>query len=155
LFPKTVPVGAQFGVILVIEEGTPFEVATFRTEGGYQDGRRPTHVAIAGVEEDAKRSDFTVNGLYEDVTKNQVVDFVGGRRDIELKIIRTIGDPEERFLEDHLRLLRAVRFAVQLDFEIEHRTFEAIQKHAGLIGKVSQERIRDELVKILISGFPA
>ena len=155
LFPKTVPVGAQFGVILVIEEGTPFEVATFRTEGGYQDGRRPTHVAFANVQEDAKRRDFTVNGLYEDVVKGQIVDFVGGRADIDRKLIRTIGDPEARFLEDHLRMLRAVRFDVQLDFEIDPPTFAVIQRHADLILKVSQERIRDELVKILTSPFPA
>jgi poly(A) polymerase len=155
LFPKTVPVGVQFGVMLVIEEGTPFEVATFRTEGGYQDGRRPSEVAFASVEEDARRRDFTVNGLYFDLRKNEVLDFVGGREDLGKKIIRTIGDPEKRFLEDHLRMLRAVRFAVQLGFTIEAETLRTLKKHAGLIEKVSQERIRDELTKILTSADPA
>ena len=121
------PVGAQFGVILVIDEGTPFKVATFRTEGGYQDGRRPTQVSFADVEEDAKRRDFTVNGLYEDVAQDKILDFVGGSVDIPGRLIRTIGDPEARFLEDHLRMLRAVRFAVQLDFEIEPPTFAAVK----------------------------
>lgn len=155
IFPKTVPVGVQFGVILVVEEGIPFELATFRTEGGYHDGRRPSHVAFATVEEDAKRRDFTVNGLYYDVKTDRVLDFVGGRSDLDLKLIRTIGNAEERFLEDHLRLLRAVRFAVQLDFEIDKTTFHYVAKHAELIRKVSAERVRDELVKILTSPSPA
>jgi putative nucleotidyltransferase with HDIG domain len=154
LFPKTVPVGAQFGVILVVVGEENFEVATFRTEGGYQDGRHPGKVEFTGVEEDAKRRDFTVNGLYWDTTHKKVLDFVGGQEDLKRKIIRTIGDPTDRFQEDHLRMLRAVRFAVQLDFEIEKPTWEVIRANAGLVTKVSQERIRDELTKILTSPNP-
>ena len=155
IFPKTVPVGVQFGVILVVEEGIPFEVATFRTEGGYQDGRHPTTVAFTSLEEDAKRRDFTVNGLYFDVEKQEVIDFVGGRTDLAAKLIRTIGEPEKRFLEDHLRILRAIRFAVQLDFEIDRNTFHFVRKHAALIDTVSKERIREEMNKILTSSNPA
>lgn len=155
LFPKTIPVGVQFGVILVMEDGEPFEVATFRSESGYEDGRRPTKVAFATVEEDAKRRDFTVNGLYFDVDTGKTLDFVGGVQDINAKIIRTIGNPDERFLEDHLRLMRAVRFAVQLGFEIEAATFASVKRHAAKITKVSQERIRDELTKILTSPQPS
>jgi poly(A) polymerase len=155
LFEKTVPVGAQFGVMLVIEEDAPFEVATFRTEGGYQDGRHPTQVAFATVEEDAKRRDFTVNGLYFDTKNNKVLDFVGGEKDIQKKVIRTIGEPKQRFLEDHLRMLRAVRFSVQLGFEIDEATRKTILQDAALIKKVSQERIRDELTKTLTSPEPA
>lgn len=154
LFSKTVPVGAQFGVVLVLEESQPFEVATFRTEGGYQDGRRPGHVEFASVEEDAKRRDFTVNGLYYDVAKKEVLDFVGGREDLKKKLIRTIGNAEERFLEDHLRMMRAVRFAVQLEFEVDPEILKTIKTHAGLIRKVSAERIRDEFSKTLITSSP-
>lgn len=155
LFPKTIPVGVQFGVIIVLVEGTPFEVATFRSETGYEDGRRPTQVAFSTVEEDAKRRDFTVNGLYFDVDTSEILDFVEGKRDIAAKVIRTIGDPDARFLEDHLRLMRAIRFAVQLGFEIETKTYAAICRHAQKISKVSQERIRDEFTKILTSPEPA
>jgi poly(A) polymerase len=154
LFRRTIPVGAQFGVIIVIEEEVNFEVATFRTEGGYQDGRRPSKVEFTNVEEDARRRDFTVNGLYLDPSTGDILDFVGGQKDIASKIIRTIGKAEERFEEDHLRMLRAVRFACQLDFEIEDATFTAVKKLAGLISKVSHERVRDELVKILTSETP-
>lgn len=155
LFKKTVPVGVAFGVILVIEQGISFEIATFRKEGGYEDGRHPTQVAFTTVEEDAKRRDFTVNGLYLDVRTQKVLDFVGGRADLQKKIIRTIGDPKARFLEDHLRLLRAVRFAVQLGFEIEEQTWNVLCAHAEKIKTVSQERVRDELSKILTSPEPA
>lgn len=117
-------------MILVIEDDIPFEVATFRKEGPYQDGRHPEKVSFSTVEEDVQRRDFTVNGLYLDIRNNQVIDLVGGREDLQKKIIRTIGDPEKRFLEDHLRLMRAIRFAVQLGFEIESATFAAIKKHA-------------------------
>lgn len=154
IFPRTVPVGVQFGVVLVVEQGVAFEVATFRTEGGYQDGRRPGHVAFADVKEDACRRDFTVNGLYFDVVENQVLDFVDGERDLKAKLIRTIGDPTKRFLEDHLRMLRAIRFAVQLGFTIDPATFDAVKAHAPLIKKVSQERIRDEFCKIMTSSNP-
>ncbi|MEZ4749259.1 MAG: CCA tRNA nucleotidyltransferase [Bdellovibrionota bacterium] len=155
LFPKTIPVGVQFGVILVIESGTPFEVATFRTEGDYQDGRRPKKVSFTDVRSDAKRRDFTVNGLYYDLRTQKVLDFVGGEADLKKKIIRSIGKAEDRFLEDHLRMLRAARFAVQLGFSLEAETEAAIKAHAPLIAKVSQERIREEFSKLLISPSPA
>jgi poly(A) polymerase len=155
LFPKTIPVGAHFGVMLVVEDEIPFEVATFRTDGGYQDGRHPTSVSFSNLEEDAKRRDFTVNGLYYDLKTKQVIDKVGGEADIKKKLIRTIGDPEKRFLEDHLRMMRAIRFAVQLDYEIDPTTFKTIAKHSALIQKVSAERIRDELGKTLTSPEPA
>lgn len=155
LFPKTVPLGAAFGVILVIEDEAPFEVATFRKEGEYQDGRHPKKVSFSTVEQDAHRRDFTVNGLYLDIRNDQVIDLVGGRNDLQKKIIRTIGDPEKRFLEDHLRMMRAIRFAVQLGFEIENETFNAVKKHAKKITLISSERIRDEFIKILTSAQPA
>lgn len=155
LFEKTVPVGVQFGVILVVEEGTSFEVATFRHEGGYVDGRHPSTVAFTSLEEDAKRRDFTVNGLYFDPQTNKVIDFVKGQEDIKAKIIRTIGNPDDRFLEDHLRMMRAIRFSVQLGFQIEAKTWESVCQHHALIQKVSMERIRDELTKILTSKEPA
>lgn len=155
LFPKTVPVGVQFGVVLVVEEGVSFEVATFRHETGYEDGRRPTQVAFTDLEEDAKRRDFTVNGLYFDPSTKKVIDFVSGERDIKAKIIQTIGNADDRFLEDHLRMMRAVRFSVQLGFEIEKNTLASVKKHHALIQKVSMERIREELTKILTSPEPA
>jgi LAO/AO transport system ATPase len=155
LFAKTVPVGAHFGVMLVIESGETFEVATFRSDGAYVDGRRPDTVSYASVEEDAKRRDFTVNGLYWDGTSNDPLDLVQGQADLQKRIIRTIGEPKKRFLEDHLRLLRAIRFAVRLGFEIEPATFSAIKENASLIQSVSSERVRDELTKILTSAHPA
>ncbi|MEN6465209.1 MAG: HD domain-containing protein [Syntrophaceae bacterium] len=150
LFARTVPVGESFGVILVIEDGGRYEVATFRTEENYEDGRRPSSVEFpAGAEEDVKRRDFTINGLLMDPLSGEIRDFVGGRADIEKRIVRTIGDPEERFAEDHLRMLRAVRFASSLGFAIERRTFEAIKKGAPAITRISSERVRDELTKVL------
>ncbi|HTL48735.1 MAG TPA: CCA tRNA nucleotidyltransferase [Verrucomicrobiae bacterium] len=150
LFPRTIPVGKQFGVMLVVEEGEHvFEVATFRTEGGYQDGRHPTHVSFTGPKEDAARRDFTVNGLFYDPFEEKVIDFVGGGEDLKKKVIRAIGEPEKRFEEDKLRLLRAVRFASVLGFEIEPETWNAVKKMAAEIRCVSPERIRDEVVKIL------
>lgn len=148
IFPKTVPVGKQFGVMLVVESDIPFEVATFRCEGGYQDGRHPAHISFTQPEEDAKRRDFTVNGLFYDPFEKKVIDFVDGIKDIPGKMIRAIGDPEARFNEDKLRLLRAIRFAATLGFEIEKRTWEAIRKKAAEIHAVSPERIREELVKM-------
>lgn len=155
LFSKTIPVGKQFGVILVLHDEKPFEVATFRTEGGYVDGRHPGHVSFSVPEEDARRRDFTVNGLFYDPFEKKVLDFVGGQDDLKAKRIRAIGKPEERFNEDKLRLLRCVRFASSLGFEIENKTWEAVQKNAGLINQVSPERIRDEIVKIFTRPNPA
>jgi poly(A) polymerase len=148
LFPKIIPVGKQFGVLIVVEDGHQFQIATFRAEADYKDGRRPETVRFADAREDAIRRDFTVNGLFFDPIANQRHDWVGGEADLRAKIIRTIGSPDERFAEDHLRLLRAIRFAAQLGFEIEARTFAAIQKHAEKIRVVSAERIRDELLKL-------
>jgi poly(A) polymerase len=155
VFERTVPVGAHFGVTLVVEKGEAFEVATFRNDGAYVDGRRPEGVVFSSVEEDAQRRDFTVNGLYWDGVSDEPLDLVNGREDLQKKVLRTIGDPARRFIEDHLRLLRAVRFAVQLGFEIEASTFDAVKKHASLIRATSHERVRDELTKILTSPEPA
>lgn len=149
LFPKTVAVGKQFGVMLVVEGGKNFEVATFRREGGYYDGRHPSSVSFAVPEEDARRRDFTVNGLFYDPFTGKVIDYVDGVHDIKGQIIRAIGDPDLRFDEDKLRLLRAIRFASSLGFEIEKETWKAICERSREIQQVSGERIRDELVKIL------
>jgi poly(A) polymerase len=149
MFARTVAVGAKFGVVRVLEGGFEFEVATFRSDGVYLDGRRPVSVTFSSPEEDAKRRDFTINGMFYDPLADQVVDFVGGKSDLEHRLLRAIGDPEERFSEDHLRLLRAVRFAAALDFEIEPATWKAVTEKAHQIRTVSQERIRDELVKIM------
>jgi putative nucleotidyltransferase with HDIG domain len=149
LFTRTVAVGAKFGVVRVLESGFEFEVATFRSDGVYLDGRRPTSVTFSSPREDAQRRDFTINGMFYDPVEDQVVDFVGGRSDLEHRLVRAIGDPKERISEDHLRLLRAIRFAAALDFEIESATWKAVTENAHQIGTVSQERIRDELVKIM------
>ncbi len=148
LFPKTIAVGKQFGVILVVEGARAYEVATFRKEGEYQDGRHPERVSYTDPKEDALRRDFTMNGLFYDPFEKEVRDFVGGLQDIEKKIVRAIGPPNRRFQEDKLRLLRAIRFASSLDFEIEPDTWKAVGENADWIGQVSPERIRDELVKI-------
>ncbi|MDH4201753.1 MAG: CCA tRNA nucleotidyltransferase [Phycisphaerae bacterium] len=148
-FKRTLQIGAQFGVVMVLTEGKQVEVATFRTEGGYQDGRHPGHVEFASAVEDASRRDFTVNGMFFDPIEKKVLDFVEGQNDLEKRILRTIGDPDERFSEDYLRMLRAVRFAVKLDFTIEPQTWTSIQKHAGKITGISAERIAAELEQIL------
>jgi poly(A) polymerase len=148
LFARTVPVGKQFGVVLVLSEGYEFEVATFRAESDYRDGRHPSQVRFANAQADALRRDFTVNGLFYDPIQARTFDWVEGEADLRARILRTIGTPEERFAEDHLRLLRAVRLAAQLHFEIAHETFAAIQRNAALIARVSAERVRDELVKL-------
>jgi putative nucleotidyltransferase with HDIG domain len=148
LFKRTVAVGRKFGVMVVVEGGHQFQVATFRSEADYQDGRRPEKIIFANAEADASRRDFTVNGLFYDPLTKKIHDWVGGEKDLRAKIIRTIGKPEERFGEDHLRLLRAVRFAAQLDFEIEPKTFAAIKLLAPKIKLISAERIRDELLKL-------
>jgi len=148
LFKKTIAVGKKFGVMVVVEGKQQFQVATFRAEADYQDGRRPEKIIFANAEADALRRDFTVNGLFYDPLTKKIHDWVGGKKDLRAKIIRTIGKPEERFGEDHLRLLRAVRFAAQLDFQIEPETFAAIQSLAPKIKLISAERIRDELLKL-------
>jgi poly(A) polymerase len=170
IFPETYAVGAQFGVVLVplakrepahhdelINEASEHpdvvEVATFRSDIGYSDGRHPDHVRFSkDSREDVQRRDFTINGLLLDPISCQVLDFVGGRQDLESKIIRAIGDPEQRFTEDKLRMLRAVRFSARFGYEMEPRTFFAIQNLADEIHQVSRERVRDELTKILTEG---
>jgi tRNA nucleotidyltransferase/poly(A) polymerase len=151
IFPRTYAVGAHFGVIVVLENGFQFEVATFRSDGVYLDGRRPVEVHFATAEEDAARRDFTINGMFFDPEKDEVIDFVGGRADLEHKLIRAIGDPAQRFAEDRLRMLRAVRFATVLGFEIDAATWDAVKANAASIKEISAERIREELVRIFLS----
>jgi len=148
LFEDTVAVGAAFGVVLVEQ----VEVATFREDLGIGDGRHPAQVRFADARADARRRDFTVNGMFEDPETGEVLDFVGGRADLAARVVRAIGEPALRFREDRLRLLRAVRFATVLDFRIERATLRAVQDAAGSIRDVSAERVRDELSKILRSG---
>jgi poly(A) polymerase len=147
-FRRTIAVGRKFGVMVVLEGGHEFQVATFRAEADYQDGRHPEQVTFGDAQADAERRDFTVNGLFFDPLQNKLHDWVGGEKDLRVKIIRTIGHPEERFAEDHLRMLRAVRFAAQLGFEIEEKTFGALKANAPKIKTISAERIRDELNKL-------
>ncbi len=148
LFKRTVAIGKKFGVMLVVQGKHQFEVATFRAEADYKDGRRPETVVFANAQADAQRRDFTVNGLFYNPLTRKTHDWVGGEKDLRAKIIRTIGVPEDRFAEDHLRLLRAVRFAAQLNFEIEPRTFAAVKSLAPKIKLISVERVRDELIKL-------
>jgi poly(A) polymerase len=153
LFPDAIAVGAQFGVLLVRREGVQVEVATFRSDHAYLDGRRPSGVTFTGsAEEDVGRRDFTINGLLYDPEREEILDYVGGRRDLAARLVRAIGDPVERFAEDHLRLVRAVRFAARLGFEIEPATFAAIRAEAASVTQVAVERLRDELVRILTEG---
>lgn len=154
LFDRTVPVGAQFGVVLVLVDDKQIEVATFRKEEGYSDRRRPDHVEFSDAREDAQRRDFTINGLFLDPASGQIHDFVGGRDDLERKLVRAINDPRSRFEEDALRVLRAVRFAANLDFAIEPQTFTALVDSAPLIRHISMERVRDELVKGFTRSHP-
>ena len=153
IFQHTVPVGVTYGVLLVVEGGRSHEVATFRTEEEYEDGRRPSRVKFATAEEDVRRRDFTINGLLMDPLTGEIIDYIGGRADLARRLIRTIGDSEERFAEDHLRMLRAVRFAANLDFTIDSQTYAAIGRHADAIRRISSERIREELTKILTGGM--
>lgn len=152
LLDKTIPIGKQFGVILAQKDGHDFEVATFRSDSGYSDGRRPDAVTFTSAEEDARRRDFTINGMFYDPLTDQIHDYVKGQKDLDAKLIRFIGDPEERILEDHLRILRAIRFKNQFGFQYEPKTYAALVKHAALvIDKVANERIADELNKMMMS----
>ncbi|MBF6570563.1 MAG: HD domain-containing protein [Candidatus Binataceae bacterium] len=155
MFERTIAVGARFGVIVVIIEGDHFEVATFRADAPYLDGRRPSSVRFGTIEEDARRRDFTIGGMYLDPDHGKVIDLVGGIRDLRAGIIRAIGNVDERFEEDHLRLLRAIRFAARLGFAIDPATWTAIKRAAPRIGSVSAERIGEELVMILTEGGAA
>jgi poly(A) polymerase len=151
LFPRTFAVGAHFGVIIVLENGFQFEVATFRSDDAYIDGRHPSAVHFSSPDEDAQRRDFTINGMFYDPVPEKVIDFVGGCADIDAKLVRAIGDPARRFTEDRLRMLRAVRFATTLDYEIDKTTWEALVANAPSINQISAERIRDELIRIFVS----
>ena len=153
LFPDGITVGAQFGVILVESDGAKVEVATFRSDVGYSDGRHPDRVEYASTpEEDVKRRDFTINGLVMRHNTGEILDYVDGQADLRAGIIRAIGEPDRRFKEDKLRMLRAVRFAARFGYAIEHQTFAAIRKHTKEISQVSAERIRGELTKLLTEG---
>ena len=149
LFPRVLLVGAKFGVAMVIHRGRKVEVTTFRSDVSYSDGRRPDSVRFSCPREDASRRDFTINGMFYDPVAGQVVDYVGGRRDLAAKVIRTIGRPEDRFAEDYLRMLRAVRFAVRFGFCIAPGTAAAVRKFAPRITSISGERIYEELTKML------
>ena len=156
LFPKASdPQGKAFGVIRLRQGDHVFEIATFRVDGPYLDGRRPSSVTFTTAEEDAKRRDFTVNGMFFDPLKSAVLDFVQGQADLKAKTIRAIGDPAARFTEDRLRLFRAIRFAVQLGFTLEPKTWEALIRLAPESKNLAPERVRDELVKIFTSPDPA
>jgi poly(A) polymerase len=155
LFGKTITVGAKFGVVVVMIGRVSVEVATFRTDTGYIDGRRPESVRFADAREDALRRDFTVNGMFENPLTDEIIDYVGGRDDLQKKIIRTIGEATLRFGEDYLRMLRAVRFAAQLDFDIEPQTWHAIKRFSNRITEISIERISQELEAVFISKNPA
>jgi len=155
LFKKTVAVGVRFGVVKVLHGHYEFEVATFRGEAGYFDGRHPQKVWFSSLEEDLKRRDFTINTLVLDCRNYEILDYMGGLEDLRKGIIRAVGNPSERFKEDHLRMLRAVRFAGQLGFEIEQQTLKAIRESAPQISKVSKERVREEVFKLLQGRWPA
>ena len=152
LFANTVPVGAQFGISVVMLDEGDYEVARFRSDGPYRDSRRPTSIEPADARADAQRRDFTINGLFYDPVSGEILDYVGGQQDLDDKIIRAIGDPAARFAEDHLRLLRAVRFAARLGFAIKPETWDALCADAQRIASVSAERIRDELTLLLTEG---
>ncbi len=152
LFERTVPVGASFGVVLVLLGGHPVEVARFRADEDYVDGRHPVGVRPASAEEDAQRRDFTINGMFQDPISGRIDDYVGGRADLEAGIVRAIGEPRERFAEDRLRMLRAVRFAARFGFEIDPETMRAITEYAPQLTAIAWERIGEEIVRILRDG---
>ncbi len=154
ILEHTIPIGKKFGVILAVKNGHNFEVATFRSDAAYTDGRRPDAVFFTDPKEDAMRRDFTINGMFYDPVAKKVLDFVGGQEDLKKKILRFIGDPHERIVEDNLRLLRAIRFKNELELDYAPGTFEAIENNAGLIQNVSAERIQEELTKILTGKNP-
>jgi poly(A) polymerase len=151
LFRRTVAVGAQFGVICVMDEGSEFQVASFRADGLYIDGRHPETVTFSSPEQDAQRRDFTINGLFFDPIAERLIDYVGGQADLKSRVLRAIGNPADRLREDRLRLLRAVRFATVLGFDLDSATWRAVCENAPHIRDVSAERIREELVKIFLA----
>lgn len=152
LFERTIPVGKQFGIVIVVLDGMNFEVATFREDGPYTDGRRPTSVRFADARADAMRRDFTINAMFEDPLSGEIIDYVGGRADLKQGIVRAVGDPRARFAEDRLRMIRGIRFATRLGFRIDPPTLSAIGEAPEKIGVVSAERIGEEVVRILTEG---
>jgi poly(A) polymerase len=152
LFENTIAVGRRFGILVVPIDGSQVEVATFRIDGPYYDGRHPSSVTFADAEADARRRDFTINAMFEDPIDDSVIDLVGGRDDLAAGLVRAVGNPAERFSEDRLRMIRAVRFAARFGFEIETETFASICAAARRITDVSAERLNDELTKILTEG---
>jgi poly(A) polymerase len=155
LFDRTVAVGAKFGVIEVVLGDDQFEVATFRADAEYLDGRRPSAVRFGAIEEDAIRRDFTIGGMFYDPIADRLIDLVGGMRDLRAGVIRAIGNPDERFEEDHLRILRAIRFAARLNFTIELATWAAMKRSAPKIVQIAAERIGDEIVMMMTEGGAA
>jgi tRNA nucleotidyltransferase/poly(A) polymerase len=152
LFARTEPLGKEFGTVLVINESCRFEVTTFRQDGSYQDHRRPESILFCGPEEDALRRDFTVNALFYDPSISEVLDYVGGHRDLELQILRAVGDPQRRFREDALRILRGYRFVAQLGFDLDSQTREAMVSAAPTLQWVARERVREEFRKLIFGS---
>lgn len=152
LFPRTVAVGKAFGVVVVVEEDVNYQVASFRADGKYVDGRRPETVRYSSAKEDAERRDFTINALFYDPETDRVIDYVGGQEDLKRRVLRTVGDPRRRFQEDHLRLLRAVRFAASTGFDLDPATRDAVTEMADRVRTVSAERIGAEITRMLVEG---
>jgi poly(A) polymerase len=152
IFSQTIPIGTQFGVVLVVLEGESFAVTTFRFDGPYLDGRHPSHVRFGSMEEDIRRRDFTINGMLYDTYEKRVIDLVGGEKDLKRGLVRAIGEPRQRFEEDRLRMVRAIRFAAGLRFNIEENTLRAIQGQAPTITQVAWERIGEETTRVLTEG---
>ncbi len=152
VFPDTVPIGSKFGSVIVLADGEPFEVTTFRLDGPYSDGRHPVHIRYGTLEDDVRRRDFTINAMMYDPAEDRVIDLVNGREDLGRRLVRAIGDPHERFAEDRLRMVRAVRLACGLDFTIDGPTLQAIRSHAGAVTQVAWERIGAEVTRTLMEG---
>lgn len=154
IFEKTVAVGKKFGVILAIVDGHHFEIATFRSDSSSSDGRRPDAVIYASAQEDALRRDFTINAMFYDPIADKIYDFVEGQKDLDAKLIRFIGDPQQRISEDYLRILRAIRMKNTFQFQYHPETYQAVKKNAEHVTKISAERIQDELSKMIMSPHP-
>lgn len=152
LFERTIPVGKQFGIVIVVVDGVNFEVATFREDGPYVDGRRPASVHFSDARSDALRRDFTINAMFEDPLSGEIIDYVGGRADLAAGVLRAVGDPRARFAEDRLRMIRAVRFATRFGFAIDPPTLAAVRAEPDRLAIVSAERIGEEIVRILTDG---
>jgi len=150
IFPKARSVGEAFGVMLVRSHSYMYDVATFRSDGPYSDKRHPDQIQFSDAEHDAQRRDFTINGMFEDPVEEKIIDFVDGQDDIDARLVRAIGDPHKRIEEDHLRMLRAIRFSARFEFSIEDNTAEAIREHSHALAGISRERIGEEVKKMLI-----